>query len=90
MIFLLPNSLTRIDYGRNMNENESSLLVRFRKWLFGVFLNLFHLALLEWLSDVAQSCPILCNPMDCHLPCSSVHGIFQARVLEWGAIAFTS
>ena len=89
MIFLLPNSLTRIDYGRNMNENESSLLVRFRKWLFGVFLNLFHLALLEWLSDVAQSCPILCNPMDCHLPCSSVHGIFQARVLEWGAIAFT-
>ena len=49
MIFLLPNSLARIYYGRNRNENESSLLVRFRKCLFGVFLNLFHLALLEHL-----------------------------------------
>ena len=38
-------------------------------------------------SEVAQSCPTLCNPMDCSLPGSSVHGIFQARVLEWGAIA---
>ena len=34
-------------------------------------------------SEVAQSCPTLCNPMDCSLPCSSIHGIFQARVLEW-------
>ena len=34
-----------------------------------------------------QSCPTLSNPMDCCLPGSSVHGIFQARVLEWGAIA---
>ena len=34
-------------------------------------------------SKVAQSCPTLCNPMDCSLPGSSVHGIFQARVLEW-------
>ena len=39
-------------------------------------------------SDVAQSCPTLSDPMDCSLPGSSVHGIFQARVLEWGAIAF--
>ena len=37
-------------------------------------------------SEVAQSCPTLCDPMDCSLPGSSVHGIFQARVLEWGAI----
>ena len=36
-------------------------------------------------SEVAQSCPTLSNPMDCSLPGSSVHGIFQARVLEWGA-----
>ena len=41
-------------------------------------------------SEVAQSCPILSNPMDYSLPSSSVHGIFQARVLEWGAIAFSS
>ena len=40
-------------------------------------------------SEVAQSCPILCDPMDCSLPGSSVHGVFQARVLEWGAIAFS-
>ena len=37
-------------------------------------------------SEVAQSCSTLCNPMDCSLPGSSVHGIFQARVLEWVAI----
>ena len=37
-------------------------------------------------SEVAQSCPTLSDPMDCSLPGSSVHGIFQARVLEWGAI----
>ena len=40
-------------------------------------------------SEVAQSCPTLRNPTDCSLPGSSVHGIFQARVLEWGAIAFS-
>ena len=40
-------------------------------------------------SEVAQSCLTLCDPMDCSLPGSSVHGIFQARVLEWVAIAFS-
>ena len=40
-------------------------------------------------SEVAQSCPTLSDPMDCSLPSSSVHGIFQARVLEWVAIAFS-
>ena len=40
-------------------------------------------------SEVTQSCPTLSNPMDCSLPDSSVHGIVQARVLEWGAIAFS-
>ena len=38
-------------------------------------------------SEVSQSCPTLSDPMDCSPPGSSVHGIFQARVLEWGAIA---
>ena len=42
----------------------------------------------KW-SEVAQSCPTLCDPMDCSLPGSSVHGIFQARGLEWGAVAFS-
>ena len=40
-------------------------------------------------SEVAQSCPTFSDPMDCSLPGSSVHGIFQARVLVWGAIAFS-
>ena len=41
-------------------------------------------------SEVAQSCPILSDPVDCSPPGSSIHGIFQARVPEWGAIAFSS
>ena len=41
-------------------------------------------------SEVVQSCPTLCEPMDCSLPGSSIHGIFQARVLEWVAIAFSA
>ena len=40
-------------------------------------------------SEVAQSCPAVSDPMDCSPPGSSVHGILQARVLEWGAIAFS-
>ena len=39
--------------------------------------------------EVAQSCPALCDPMDCGLPGSTLHGILQARVLEWVAIAFS-
>ena len=40
-------------------------------------------------SEAAQSCPSLSDPMDLSLPGFSIHGIFQARVLEWGAIAFS-
>ena len=42
----------------------------------------------KW-SEVAQSCPTLCNPMDSSLPGSAVHGISQARILEWAAISFS-
>ena len=45
---------------------------------------------LEGEREVAQSCPTLSDPMDCSPPGSSVHGIFQARVLEWGATAFST
>ena len=41
-------------------------------------------------SEVAQSCPTLSDPTDCSLPGSSLHGIFQARILEWGAISFSA
>ena len=45
---------------------------------------------LKSVSEVAQSCPTLCDPMDCSLPGFSVHGIFQARVLEWVAFSVDS
>ena len=46
--------------------------------------------LFEWLKvKAAQSCPTLCNPLDCSLPGSSVHGILQARILEWVTIPFS-
>ena len=48
----------------------------------------FPEAVAKW-SEVALSCLTLCDPMDCSLPGSSVHGIFQARVLEWVAISFS-
>ena len=41
-------------------------------------------------SEVAQSCPTLCDPMDCSLLGSSIHGIFQVRILEWVAISFST
>ena len=44
---------------------------------------------LEWVSEVAQSCLTLCDPVDCSLPGSSLHGILQARILEWVAISFS-
>ena len=49
----------------------------------------FLLQCMKVKSAVAQLCPTLSNPMDCSPPGSSVHGIFQARVLDWGAIAFS-
>ena len=45
--------------------------------------------LLQSQSEVAQSCPTLCDPMDCSLPGSPVHGVFQARLLEWVATSFS-
>ena len=50
---------------------------------------LLHCVKVKSESEVTQLCPTLSNPMDCSLPGSSIHGIFQARVLEWGVIAFS-
>ena len=47
------------------------------------------LSVIEGEGEVTQSCPTLCNPMDCSPPGSSVHGIFKARILEWVAISFS-
>ena len=56
----------------------------------GVGCHFFHQCMkVKSESEIAQSCQTLHDPMDCSLPGSSIHGIFQARVLEWGAIAFS-
>ena len=52
-------------------------------------INVLNFLFLSSESEVAQSCPTLCDPMDCSLPASSLHGILQARVLEWIAISFS-
>ena len=58
--------------------------------LWFVFVSLLCLFLIyEWVSEVAQLCPTLCDPVDCSPPGSSVHGILQARILEWVAISFS-
>ena len=56
-------------------------------WLVSPPINLLSQQIVLWGScSVTQLCPTLCNPMDCSLPDSSVHGILQARTLEWGAM----
>ena len=60
-----------------------------RVWLFATPWAAARQASLRKESEVAQSCPTLCDPVDCSLPGSSVHGILQARILEWVAISFS-
>ena len=68
-------------------------IILLRSQILSSLLSLFMLSLLCYINNihfsVAQSCPILCDPMDCSLPDSSVHGIFQVRLLEWVAISFS-
>ena len=68
----------------------------FNYWPWGSYLSsqnlsdsICKLGIIMWKCEVAQLCPTLCYPMDCSLPGSSLHGILQARVLEWGAISFS-
>ena len=73
--------------GRVMDKIRSNLcLMNFMIWWLNVT-NMFESEKSE--SEVTQSCPTLCYTMDCSLPGSSVHGVFQARVLEWVAISFS-
>ena len=67
------------------------LLCRFFLYheVISLFITLLSFAL-QWTSEVAQLCPILCDPMDCSLLGSSTHGIYQARVLDWVAISFSN
>ena len=61
-----------------------------RGWAFPAQRVALSVSVSESESQVAQSCPTLCDPMDCSLPGSSIHGVFQARILEWVAISFSS
>ena len=68
-----------------MSSDSNLLISRLRNLIVPIYSGSGGLP--RWLeSEVAQSCPTLCDPMDCSLPGFSVLGIFQARVLEWGAI----
>ena len=58
------------------------------EWLYWLLKGFKHYHEVKW-SQVTKSCLTLCDPMDCSLLCSSVHGIFQARILEWIAISFS-
>ena len=73
--------------GRGTGQKTCSKVVRFVSLDTGQEVGLMSRWDLQ--SEVAQSYPTLCDPMDCSLPDSSIYGIFQARVLEWGAIAFS-
>ena len=60
-----------------------------KDYIKAVYCHPAYLTYMQSESEVAQSCPTLCDPMDYSPPGFSIHGIFQARVLEWGAIAFS-
>ena len=89
------------DISRQLVRSETKRLTcSFNKWLTSWFsehssgaehtMPLTYRSLTEQVPrEVAQSCPTLCDPMDCSPPGSSIHGIFQARVLEWVAISFS-
>ena len=98
--------LINVLMGQSVRKNETNMqmIINLNISSRSVYTWNFNLIINTKESEVAQSCPTLCNPMDCSLPgssihgidpmdCSlpgsSVHGIFQARVLEWGAISFS-
>ena len=93
-----------ITEGKLKKKKRDKALAIWCRWNWGYYSRVNYLVWREnghfvmyqckWLtfenwSKVVQSYPILCNPMDCSLPGSSVHGIFQARILEWAAISFS-
>ena len=70
------------------NVSHSTPQACFVPWQITDFSGISLWSEVKW-SEVAQSCPTLCDPVDCSLPGFSVHGILQARVLEWVAISFS-
>ena len=92
--FCFVLSVSLVDFGLSCRKEKQSLTSRI---FFFVYLCIASFVSEDsWEkkrkkeSEVAQSCPTLCNPVDCSLPGSSVHEIFQVRVLEWVAISFSN
>ena len=76
--------------GETLNLSVPQLLYFYMGGILLVeFFFLLITSLHESESELTQSCLTLCDPMDCRVPDSSVHGIFQTRVLEWVAISFS-
>ena len=84
----------RVTVGNDLSKAEKHYLQLLRHLLQTARVQVKEEQLTQLLSEseseVTQSCPTLCDPMDCSLPGFSVHGVFQARILEWAAISFSS
>ena len=77
------------NFSLNVGGTEATMVLSFSNHLTQEAMGNTGLTHVGKVSKVSQSCPTLCDPTDCSLPGSSIHGIFQARVLEWVAIAFS-
>ena len=79
-----------IDVGKAFDKIQYPFMIKTlqKMGIEGTYLSILK-TIYDSESEVTQSCPTLCDPMDCSLPGSSVHRIFQARVLEWVAISFS-
>ena len=87
---LLTGKLCGVIHGALFTYSNSIVLTILQYWAVDIDSFILKLGkILKSESEVAQSCPTLCDPMDCSPSGSSIHGTLQARVLEWGAIAFS-
>ena len=88
VLYRIYRILYRISSTWRMLTGNSSDISLYARELSLFVVDFIVLFCAKW-SEVAQSCPSLCDPIDCSLLGSSIHGIFQARILEWVAISFS-
>ena len=94
LLLFIKNYSLLLESETSESPNCNQLLYQFRKlyhfpWTLKIHYTYFFFKKKVKESEVAQSCPTLCDPIDCSLSGSSVHGFFQAMVLEWIAISFS-
>ena len=85
MIFGILNVVMMTYMGKNLKTGYMYM----HNWFLGGYLACSYQVAAATAAKSLQSCPTPCDPVDCSPPGSSVHGIFQVRVLEWGATAFS-